>query len=380
MTVHTGPWDSTGPRFGRFGSLQRSHATAKYVELRSPTSRSPLARHASLATVHFGALFVTRDSPATPPFAARAATTSAVQTSVMGDRSVTINSAATAVPVPESTLASFLDRNIPVPTTRPPAPPAPSPQPNEHTGLRAACAAPPNQLRPRSPIKIHRLAKLLTSHPDQQFVQHITSGLEHGFNIGYDGARTNQQSRNLLTASAHPDFASDQLSESCRRGETAGPYPSTPFPVMRLSGIGVVPKKGNKLRLIHHLSSPRGDSVNDHIHRKFVNLQYITVDDTIQAIIKSGPGTYLSKVDIKSAFRICPVRRAWPLLGIAWNGEYFFDMVLPLASVQARQSSTLSPLAWSGFYATNFPSQSFSTTWITSCASQAAQPTWRVFS
>ena len=207
----------------------------------------------------------------------------------MGDRSVgiTINSAATAVPVPVSTPLSFVDRNLPVQTTRPPAPPAPPPQPNEHAGLRAACAAPPNQLRPRTPIKIHRLAKLLTSHPDQQFVQHIISGLEHGFNIGYGGARTNQQSRNLPTASTHPDFVSDQLSESCRRGETAGPYPSPPFPVMRLSGIGVVPKKGNKLRLIHHLSSPRGDSVNDHIHRKFVNLQYITVDDAIQAICDS---------------------------------------------------------------------------------------------
>ena len=180
-------------------------------------------------------------------------------------------------------------------------------------------------------------------------MQHIIRGLEHGFNIGYGGARTNQQSRNLPTASAHPDFVSDQLSESCRCGETAGPYPSPPFPVMRLSGIGVVPKKGNKLRLIHHLSSPRGDSVNDHIHRKFVNLQYITVDDAIQAIIKSGPGTYLSKVDIKSAFRICPVRRAdWPLLGIAWKGEYFFDMVLPfgLSSSPAIFDSVATCLEW----------------------------------
>ena len=180
-------------------------------------------------------------------------------------------------------------------------------------------------------------------------MQYVTNGLEHGFNIGYDGTRTNVTSRNLPSASQHTDFVSTHLADRCRRGETAGPYPSPPFLTMRLSGIGAVPKKGNKLRLIHHLSSPHGDSVNDHIQRTFVNLQYITVDDAIHAILRSGRGTYLSKVDIKNAFRICPVRREdWPLLGIQWKNEYYFEMVLPfgLSSSPAIFDSVASCIEW----------------------------------
>ena len=96
------------------------------------------------------------------------------------------------------------------------------------------------------------LAKLLSPHLDQQFVQHIINGLEHGFNTGYDGVRTSQHSRNLPTASAHPDFVSNQLSESHRRGETAGPYPHH-FPPCDFQELGWSPKEGNKLRPIHHL-------------------------------------------------------------------------------------------------------------------------------
>ena len=136
-------------------------------------------------------------------------------------------------------------------------------------------------------------------------MSYVLGWLEHGFSSGYEGVSTNITSPNLPTSFAHPDFVSTYLSDCCSRSETAGPYPSPPFLIMQISGIGVVPKKQNKLRLIHHLSSPAGASVNDHICRADFSLQYVTVDDAISAILASGPGTYLSKLDIKSAFRIC---------------------------------------------------------------------------
>ena len=38
----------------------------------------------------------------------------------------------------------------------------------------------------------------------------------------------------------------------------------------------------------------------------------------------------MSKLDIKSAFRNVPVHPSdWELLGMKWEGLYFFDMVLP---------------------------------------------------
>ena len=41
-------------------------------------------------------------------------------------------------------------------------------------------------------------------------------------------------------------------------------------------------------------------------------------------------GIFMSKLDIKSAFRNIPVHPSdWELLGMKWNGLYYFDTVLP---------------------------------------------------
>jgi len=41
----------------------------------------------------------------------------------------------------------------------------------------------------------------------------------------------------------------------------------------------------------------------------------------------------MAKVDIKHAFRLCPVHPAdWPLLGYSWLNRFFFDTRLPFGS------------------------------------------------
>lgn len=189
---------------------------------------------------------------------------------------------------------------------------------------------PPSGLTPRTPVNVRRLSVLLAEHPDKEFVQFVIHGLAEGFDIGYRGARRNIVSPNLPSAAANSDFLTAHLAEACSNGETAGPYDKPPFNPMHCSGLGVVPKKNGKLRPIHHLSAPAGDSVNDGIAPDEYSLHYVTLDDAIALILKHGPGAYLSKVDVKSAFRICPVRRQdWPLLGIHWQGQFYFDRVLP---------------------------------------------------
>lgn len=82
--------------------------------------------------------------------------------------------------------------------------------------------------------------------------------------------------------------------------------------------------------MIMHLSAPKGSSVNDGIDKAKHSLHYVTVDDAVRIIQKHGPGCLLAKVDLKHAFRICPVNKAdWPLLGIYWQGCYYIDKVLP---------------------------------------------------
>ena len=43
-----------------------------------------------------------------------------------------------------------------------------------------------------------------------------------------------------------------------------------------------------------------------------------------------GKGALMGKVDLKSAFRMVPVRRQdWELLGIKWKEAYYVDTCLP---------------------------------------------------
>lgn len=79
-----------------------------------------------------------------------------------------------------------------------------------------------------------------------------------------------------------------------------------------------------------HLSYPPGGSVNDSIPTDEYSLKYMSVDTAMDAVMTLGHGALMAKVDIKSAFRICPVRpEDWLYLGMHWKGHYYFDKVLP---------------------------------------------------
>jgi len=108
---------------------------------------------------------------------------------------------------------------------------------------------------------------------------------------------------NLPSSLQHVSALSDYLSNECSAGRMAGPFAYPPCANLRCSGIGAVPKKSGAIRMI---------------------------DDAVRIIQKHGPGCLLAKVDLKHAFRICPVNKAdWPLLGIYWQGCYYIDKVLP---------------------------------------------------
>jgi len=183
----------------------------------------------------------------------------------------------------------------------------------------------------RSPLHVSRFAALLSKHPDLHFVRFVLDGLHHGFAIGFTGnRRTNVMSSNLPSATMHAAFISNWLAESCARQETAGPFAKPPFPFMYCSGVGAVPKKNGSLRMIHHLSSPLGSSVNDGIPSDPFSLQYVRIDDAVNLIMSSPAPVFLSKLDVKSAFRQIPVRSAdFHLLGIFWKGFYYYEQVLP---------------------------------------------------
>ncbi|XP_075129430.1 uncharacterized protein LOC142202939 [Leptodactylus fuscus] len=88
----------------------------------------------------------------------------------------------------------------------------------------------------------------------------------------------------------------------------AGPFAEPPLPELKVSPLGVVPKKEpNKFRMIHHLSFPEGSSVNDGIDPELCSVVYTSFDAAIAWVRKYGKGALLAKTDVEAAFRLLPV-------------------------------------------------------------------------
>ena len=217
----------------------------------------------------------------------------------------------------EAHAAPTLTSASPVPALTPRRPAHPSPPPIE---VHPLC----------TPIRPLTLARFMSEHPDERFISTLINGFTNGFHIGYHGPRTPQQAPNLRSGSEHPMIIDDALSKEIRANRLAGPFDTIPYPNLRISGVGVVPKKDGSWRLINHLSAPEDNSINDYIDPCTYSLQYHTIDDAIRLCYKLGKDTLTCKVDIKHAFRLCPVHPSdWHLLGIQWQGRFYVDKCLP---------------------------------------------------
>ena len=83
-------------------------------------------------------------------------------------------------------------------------------------------------------------------------------------------------------------------------------------------------------RKIYHFSYPQGSSINDHILKDALSLSYVQVDDAISILQSPGRGAFMTKTDLKSAFRLIPIHpNHLSLLGIFWQSQYYVDMYLP---------------------------------------------------
>lgn len=182
-----------------------------------------------------------------------------------------------------------------------------------------------------TPIDINVLERELSQHPNRNFVTNLVNSLRYGTPVGYTGPEKSRVSRNLVSATQHPEVVSTNLAKEINLGRVAGPFEVPPLPNLQCHPVGVVPKKhSTEWRTIYHLSYPEGDSLNDYIPKDPYSLQYVRVDDAIRIIKSLGPGSFMAKTDLKSAFRLIPVHPSnWHLLGIYWQSQYYVDLYLP---------------------------------------------------
>ena len=188
-----------------------------------------------------------------------------------------------------------------------------------------------------TPVNADRLCTLLDGY---MFQSYIANGFRLGFHIGADNHLTEKlrTARVRKTKTNNNDMCNIQIVDklNCELGEgrVLGPFDDLHVGNLVVSPLYVIEKSTpGKYRLIHHLSSPRGNSVNDCIYPNMRTVQYCSLLDVAKYIQKQplSSDLYMAKMDLKDAYRCVPVHKDdWHLLGMNYQDKYFMDTCLPM--------------------------------------------------
>jgi Reverse transcriptase (RNA-dependent DNA polymerase) len=170
-------------------------------------------------------------------------------------------------------------------------------------------------------------------YPSPEFPKLLTEIIQYGAKLGYDGpmdVRVKQD--NHPSTNANTKVIADEIEKelSLNRLKKLPALPQRYY----CSPLGLVPKtaegKQTGWRRIFDLSSPKNQSVNDHMAKEFRYLQYETFDKAVAAIAKASQNATLLKRDLKSAFCMIPVctEDQW-LLIFEWDSKYYQELFLP---------------------------------------------------
>jgi len=137
---------------------------------------------------------------------------------------------------------------------------------------------------------------------DQEGTNYVVNGFTQGFSVSCLDFKITLNCRNLPSALAMPEIVSDKVAKESLAGRMTGPLFDPPFSNLHCSPLGLVPKKDpSKFRIIHHLSHPKGQSVNDFIPTELSSVQYTRIQDAILGI-KQSP-CFMAKCNIEMTYR-----------------------------------------------------------------------------
>ena len=118
------------------------------------------------------------------------------------------------------------------------------------------------------------------------------------------------------------EYLANEVAARCK----AGPFAQPPFSDFVRLLMGVVAKKCSfpvKYRIIHDLSWPPQDSINDHIDPDCLRCFYGSFDEAGALVVKHMVCTLSVKLDLANAFKYILVRsQDWPLLDSSWDLQH----------------------------------------------------------
>lgn len=200
---------------------------------------------------------------------------------------------------------------------------APSPRSPDH-GSRL--------LKGRTPVNVDAMRQWLDLYPNRDDAETLRNGFLYGFCIPFVYSDSPFFLENLKSARGHTEVLRQKMQTKVNLGRMEGPLKELPFYNLRISPLGVIPKKEvDKFRLIHHLSFPKGSSVNDGITKECASVLYVSFDRAVFLLRSAGKGTWLAKWDIESAFRLLPIHPdCYHLLGCMVDGNFYYNTCLPM--------------------------------------------------
>ena len=234
-----------------------------------------------------------------------------------------------------------------------------SPIANEHTSVTTVSRStllPNVVLVAQSPLHLNKFSKYLANHPDQAWCSKLLHGIERGVNIGFQGERMSIVSGNWKSALDHPEVIMEYLANEVAAGHKAGLFTQPPFSDFVRLPMGIVAKKHLfpvKYRIIHDLSWPPQDSVNDHINPDAFRCFYGSFDEAVALVVKHGVGALSARLDLANAFKHILIRsQDWPLFGSSWDLQhpdasmcclYYMDLFLPFGLPQPCSTNMQMP-------------------------------------
>ena len=224
------------------------------------------------------------------------------------------------------------------------------------------------------------------SNYDVQEIEYLVKGFTTGFDIGYNGPKLRQSRAKILPIRVGSRTEMwNKLIKEVKLGRVAGPFDEVPFDNFIQSPIGLVPKAGNKTRLLFHLSYDFGEqmqdkSLNFHTPDEPCSVKYSDLDEAVANCINAKQQQhgrdatsitqvtgaqavkrpschedsnqniqfdemseykpiYMGKTDVQSAFRLVPLSRlcfCWLVMAAVSpftnKLQYFVDKCLPFGA------------------------------------------------
>ena len=153
-------------------------------------------------------------------------------------------------------------------------------------------------------IKFEMLLQELQGY-DLALLQFLVQRFQDGFKLGCIEFDSFSVINNHHSVRKKPIVACRKLNKEFHLNRIFGTLFFKPFDNFICSPLGVVPKKTpGEFRIIHDLSFPEGNSLNEHIPRENATVQYESIENVIQLINKFGLGALLGKLDVEDGFRI----------------------------------------------------------------------------